>query len=740
MMKRIILLAWLVFLLLLLPAANPGTAQTQIPDSEAIASYLRLHPLVVGSGAQVLDVYFQGEALVIDLSQELLPEKGFDPKIFNQLQTDLDHTFQINQRFLTTFKIDGQTLDHWGEPLPAFDEKANLPETRELPGSGPLSGVRIALSPGHGLYWSEFFSAWRYQRIEFWGIREDTLNSEIMRYVQAALLNQGATVIQTRELDLTPLTGVTGYPAWHESARQYAIAQGLPSWIWDGSNNNYNSDIRTRPYMANYFDADILISLHNNGWDSTLRGTETYYDTNNHAGSPVLATYVHNEIINTIRSEYNPSWTNRGIKSSDDNYGEINYAQMPAILIELAFMDNYYDNLALHDEAFKILAAEAITRGICKFRGTTCEDVNITLPVTIEVPTLSPAFGDGMCDSGWKRYINSRDRYAFLALNAQDEARSTNFAAWLPDLPISGEYRVEAFIPAHGPVAWKCPDKTIPTDTTQATYEIKHANGISIETINQAQSAGSWVNLGVFHYNDETNAKVKLRDLTLEIQDSTTVSASAVRFTLVGRAGTQFYNTAWVPESWPSDQVDASSDRIRNFLNYYNSCLAEPIEDTDGQQIDIPTLIHSAAVEYQISPTLLLGIMESQSQALSQCPGTEALAGLMGLSSPETALGQIAAAAEALSVAQDALFEEGTTPNNWKTWAPKTTLDGVSVIPANDAITLLFDYTGLAGSVWGGDQPDEPGVHGVFIAWRDYRLDKPLLSKVYRYFLPSHFK
>jgi hypothetical protein len=151
-------------------------------------------------------------------------------------------------------------------------------------------------------------------------------------------------------------------------------------------------------------------------------------------------------------------------------------------------------------------------------------------------------------------------------------------------------------------------------------------------------------------------------------------------------------------------------------------------------------LIHSAAVEYQISPTLLLGIMEAQSQALSQCPDSEALAGLMGRSSPETALGQIAAAAEVLSAALDALNEEGTTPNNWRTLTPKTALDGVSVIPANDAITLLFDYTGLAGSVWGGDQPDEPGVYDVYIAWRDFRLDKPLLGEVYRYYLPSHFK
>jgi hypothetical protein len=171
-------------------------------------------------------------------------------------------------------------------------------------------------------------------------------------------------------------------------------------------------------------------------------------------------------------------------------------------------------------------------------------------------------------------------------------------------------------------------------------------------------------------------------------------------------------------------------------LSYYHSCLADPIEDTDGQEIDIPALIQSASGEYQISPTLLLAIMESQSQAISQCPDANALAGLMGLASPETARGQIASAAEILSLSLDALIDDGTTPNGWKTDVPKTTLDGVSVIPANDAITLLFDYLQLAGSVWGGDQLDEPGVHGVYIAWRDYRLDKPLFQEFHQYFLP----
>lgn len=381
MRKTILFILGAAIIFLLLSAPWGGQSQTPIPEESQITSYLNEHPLLAENDASVLEVYFLGEALLIDLSQEVLPDGEYDEGIFTRLLADLDENFDINMRFMTTFKVEGQTLDHWGQPMPNFEELLPAPTIIEGTRSGPLTGVKIALGPGHGLYWNETYSAWFWQRSDCWGIREDTLNSEIVRYVQRALLNQGATVIQLRELNPYAGYGVSGYPKWWEGSRQYAISLGLPASIYDGGSNNYNSDIRARPYMANYYDADILISLHNNGFNGTLTGTETYYDSNNHAGSPVLAQYVHTKIINTIRSRYDPGWTDRGVRISDDAYGEINYAQMPAILIELAFMDKQYpDNAYLHDENFKVLAAEAIVGGICDFRGVYCPNISVLPP------------------------------------------------------------------------------------------------------------------------------------------------------------------------------------------------------------------------------------------------------------------------------------------------------------------------------------------------------------------------
>lgn len=737
MKKFILLLAGLSLLLVFFLPIQTGQAQSQPPTTAEITDYLHAHPRLTETGAQVLSVTFLGEALVIDLSAAVLPNGVYDDDIFTDLQSDLDAAFQINQMFLTTFKVEGELLEYWGRPEPEFSTSVEYPTDRELPGSGPLAGVRIAISPGHGLYWNETYSEWWFQRAEFNDIREDTLNVEIMRYLKASLESQGATVIELREFDPNARTGVSGHPAWQEDARQYAIALGLPSWIWDGSNNNYNSDIRTRPYMANYYDADLLISFHNNGWDGSLTGTETYWDTDNNPGSQALATAVHNSIIDKIRSEYDSSWTNRGIRPSDSAYGEINYAQMPAALIELAFMDHEYpDNTYLQREDFKQLSALAIAEGICEFLGVTCEDLDTDFPVVVEQPTLTPAYGTGVCDSGWYRYPNPRGQYAYLTLNAAGETQSTNVAVWEPDLPVNGEYKVEVFIPSHNAVTWTCPDVTTIWDTSQALYTLTHANGESEFRVNQAPLDNEWVDLGIFHFNAETAASLTLSDVTGEASRTTSVSASAVRFTLVGNAGEQFYDTAWVDEAWLITESDAPVDNIRYFFEFYHSCLAEPILDFDGVEIDLAEKIQAAASTYQIDPKVLLAIMEAEQNALSQCPDTAALSGLMGLEPATTAREQIAAAAVLLGAARTELNANGTTPNGWATGTPKVTLDGVSVTPANDTLTVLFDYMQNAGEIWGGDQPGENGVQGIYIAYRDYRLDLPLPAGIYTRFMP----
>ena len=478
----------------------------------------------------------------------------------------------------------------------------------------------------------------------------------------------------------------------------------------------------------------MLISFHNNGWDGTLTGTETYWDYNNHPGSQALATAVHNNILSKIRTYYDSSWYSRGIKTSYDAYGEINYAQMPAALIELAFMDTPYpDNAYLHDEYFKKLAAEAIAEGICAFLGENCD-------LTLQYPTLSPAYGSGVCDSGWLRFVTTEGDNAHLMLNVADAAASEHTAAWQPDLPSSGEYRVEVFIPDHDSVYWSCPGVTTTWDTRSARYELTYANGTARMVVNQAPLADEWVDLGTFHFNSNTAAALTLSDVTGEADHTTSVSASSVRFTLVGQEGVEFYNTAWLEKTWATDQVNVPVENIRNFFDLFSSCLAEPILDSDGVEIDPPVLLQQAAADNQISPKPLLAIMEAQQSALSACPDPSALSSLMGLAPASTAREQIAQAAQMLGTAYSQLNATGTTPNGWSAGAPKDTLDGVTVTPANDSVALLFDYFQTAGEIWGGDQPGEAGAASAYIAYRDYHLSLALPENVYRFYIPGVLK
>ena len=58
---------------------------------------------------------------------------------------------------------------------------------------------------------------------------------------------------------------------------------------------------------------------------------------------------------------------NRGVKSA--NFAVIKHTNMPAILVETAFIDNYDDNRFLASEDGKYKCATAIYKGICDYLG-----------------------------------------------------------------------------------------------------------------------------------------------------------------------------------------------------------------------------------------------------------------------------------------------------------------------------------------------------------------------------------
>jgi N-acetylmuramoyl-L-alanine amidase len=124
----------------------------------------------------------------------------------------------------------------------------------------------------------------------------------------------------------------------------------------------YTPDQRVQ--MAKSEKANAFISIHANATSSgTASGTETFYykaaANPNWADSQLLAAYIQDRMIE--------AWnlTNRGIKNG--NFHVIRENTMPAVLVELGFIDNAKDNEKLKSPEWQQKAAEAIYFGILDY-------------------------------------------------------------------------------------------------------------------------------------------------------------------------------------------------------------------------------------------------------------------------------------------------------------------------------------------------------------------------------------
>ena len=109
---------------------------------------------------------------------------------------------------------------------------------------------------------------------------------------------------------------------------------------------------------ANRSDSDLFVSIHCNA--SALhnaKGTETWY-FNNSGNGRRLAELIHREIVKDV-----PGILNRGIK--EGSFYVLRNTDMPAVLIETAFIDNPIDEQLLVN--YNNNFARAIAQGIFNY-------------------------------------------------------------------------------------------------------------------------------------------------------------------------------------------------------------------------------------------------------------------------------------------------------------------------------------------------------------------------------------
>jgi hypothetical protein len=149
---------------------------------------------------------------------------------------------------------------------------------------------------------------------------------------------------------------------------------------------------------------------------------------------------------------------------------------------------------------------------------------------------LVPAY-DTCASSSWYQLAGAgygaTDLY--LTLNTNIQTNSTNSARWTPNLPLDGQYKVEAFVAAHSSIIWCSPAISIGYDTSDARYKVYPGGSLSqTVVIDQKPLNDQWAAIGTYRFAAGAGNYVILTDFNGEPQATRTVSFSVLRFTYVG--------------------------------------------------------------------------------------------------------------------------------------------------------------------------------------------------------------
>ena len=143
-------------------------------------------------------------------------------------------------------------------------------------------------------------------------------------------------------------------------------------------------DLTYRSTMANSAGATYFVSFHRNSASTVGRGVEVYYYTGLSAQSTAarMAAPVQDALVAC-------GFHNRGVKQA--NFSVLRRTSMPAILVELAFINNEAENAKLDSEFDRI--ADAIASALLSFVGKTLTPTT-TQPPETEPPTTEPEVTD----------------------------------------------------------------------------------------------------------------------------------------------------------------------------------------------------------------------------------------------------------------------------------------------------------------------------------------------------------
>jgi hypothetical protein len=172
---------------------------------------------------------------------------------------------------------------------------------------------------------------------------------------------------------------------------------------------------------------------------------------------------------------------------------------------------------------------------------TTTKTPTPTIPTPMVLaPSLSPVYSAtcGFPPSYWWKNPNGYKGFSgtdmFLTMNATLSSQSTNVASYHINVPLTGQYKLEAYVAYHPSIIWPCTSASIYGDTSKANYQVHHSIGTTTVVVDQLPLNNAWASLGIFRFNAGTAGSVVLPDITGETFSARFVSVNVIRVTWVG--------------------------------------------------------------------------------------------------------------------------------------------------------------------------------------------------------------
>ena len=186
----------------------------------------------------------------------------------------------------------------------------------------PVSGKVIIIDAGHG--------GWDPGKVAAGNVLEKDINLNIALKLQAYLEQGGSTVIMTRIVD-------------------------------EALGNQKSGDMLGRKTIANTSSADLLISIHQNAYDSpSVSGAQVFY-FGDAPESKALAQHIQAELKAFLNQN------NKLEVKSNSNYYILRQTMLPAVIVECGFLTHATERQRLTQDEYQEKVAWAIYKGIIAY-------------------------------------------------------------------------------------------------------------------------------------------------------------------------------------------------------------------------------------------------------------------------------------------------------------------------------------------------------------------------------------